>query len=337
MNISRKAILTGAANTYASVAVLHFPAGAAEFNYKWGHIFPLTHPAAARAQEACDKLTQESGGRLEIKLFPNFQLGTEASLVTQLRAGAIEFVTTGNSNMGTVVPAAGITYIPFAFSGFKQAWNAVDGALGVSLRNAIRKQSFYVFEKEWDTGFKQVFNQVRPILKLDDCKGMKIIVSPNPYSTAIFKAIGSSPTPLSGGEYYTALQTHLADGNEATLDSHLNFKWYEVTKYGTITNHTWAGLLNLANVDAMQRLPKNIRDMVERRVNEFAIVERNDVMRGAETAITALKGHGIAFNQPDNIQEFKAALRTAGLYSQWRDQFGSDVWTVLEKAVGKLT
>src|SRR6202035_878417 len=103
-----------------------------------------------------------------------------ASMLTQLRTGALEFQTISNGALAELVPVAGVTFVPFAFDGFKQAWSAVDGALGSYIRTAIQRANLYVFEKQFDIGFRQLANQVRPINRPDDIKGLKIRITQAP-------------------------------------------------------------------------------------------------------------------------------------------------------------
>ena len=256
-------------------------------------------------------------------------------MLTQLRAGALEIFTVGNNALGDVVPVAGITAVPFIFDGYKQVWSALDGPLGAYMRNAIRRANLYVFEKAWDAGFHQVVNQVRPIARPDDLKGLKLHTGANPVVVAAFRALGASPTPTAANEIYLALQTRLIDGAEVGLQSVESYKFYEYLKYISITNHNWTGEVAIANMDAMQRLPKSLRDSVDKRINDAATAERGDMARQDDALTPTLKAHGILFNQADTTA-LKSVIRSAGLYSQWRDQFGIDAWAALEKTSGKL-
>jgi len=332
MQISRKTMVAGAASAYATAGVVRFAASAAEFTYKWGIEFALTHPMGLRAKEAVDKIAQESGGRLEIRLFPSESLGNNASMLTQVRAGALECSTIAGSHISELVPVAGITSVPFIFDSYKQAWGTVDGPCGAYIRDAIRKANLYVFEKEGDAGFHQLVNSVRPVTKPDDLKGMKIGVSPNLFTT--YKAFGATPV-LNSAQLYVQIQTHLFDGSDIGLTSIDSFKLYEVCKYVSMLNIDWSGLITVANPEAMERLPKNLRNLVETRVNESIVLERNDVARIDSTLVAPLKSRGLAFNQAD-VAAFKAVVLAAGLYSQWRDQYGATAWAALEKSRGTL-
>ena len=67
---------------------------------------PTTHPLNVRAQEAVDKIKQESGRRIEIQIFPNNQLGGDTDMLSQVRSGAIDFFTLSGLILSTLVPGA---------------------------------------------------------------------------------------------------------------------------------------------------------------------------------------------------------------------------------------
>ncbi len=335
---TRSRFLSYSAGAIAA-GVLRYPAGAAEFSYKMGHGQKPTHPLGVRSQQAADNVLKETNGRVEIKVFPDSVLGTDAALVTQLRSKAIELVLIGDNILATTIPVVGISAIPFAFSTHADAWKALDeeSPLGSFVRKSIAAPAngIYAFGKKWEVGFRQILNSVRPINSPDDVKGMKIRVPQAPISVALFKTLGATPTPVNGAEMYTALQSHLVDGVDDALPGAEAFKLYEVTKYAAVTNHAWTGYYMVANSESWQALPGNLRTIVEKNFNDAAVLERNDIARLEMTVQTTMKGQGVSFTQPDSAP-FRAVVKNAGLYGQWRDSFGHDAWALLER-VTKLT
>ena len=93
---------------------------------KFGSQFPAAHPAASRMAEACEEIKKETGGNIDIAVFPNTQLGGEAEMLNQLRSGALEFMTTSGAVVQTLVPVAGINAVPFAFKDYADVWAAMD-------------------------------------------------------------------------------------------------------------------------------------------------------------------------------------------------------------------
>ncbi|MDF2974324.1 MAG: transporter substrate-binding protein, partial [Microvirga sp.] len=75
MIISRRTLLQGTTSA-ALVGSFGVRAQSAEFTYKYANNLPVTHPMNLRAKEAADRIKQETGGRVEIQIFPNNQLGS---------------------------------------------------------------------------------------------------------------------------------------------------------------------------------------------------------------------------------------------------------------------
>ena len=238
----------------------------------------------------------------------------------------------------TVIPAIGIASIPFAFKNEREVFGAMDGPLGLYLRNAVVKTEprFYPFGKTWGSGFRQLSNGVRPIQTQADIKGLKMRVPSSAIFVDTFRALGAIPTPVDGKDIYMSLQTHLVDGADVTLSAVDTGKYYEVLKYLSITNHLYQGFMLLAGSSAWTRLPKNVRDIAERNFDAAAVLDRADVTHGDETLRATLEGRGLVFNQVD-VATFRQTLNSAGLYPKWRAQFGADAWAALEKTTGKLS
>ena len=146
----------------------------------------------------------------------------------------------------------------------------------------------------------------------------------------------AAPTPINFGELYAALQTHIVDGQENPLALIQSAKLYEVQKYVSLTNHMWDGFWTLANAKAWADLPKDLQDIVARNINGAALKEREDVSALNGSLQGDLTQKGMTFNATDT-DKFRATLRAAGFYSEWKDKYGPEAWAVLEKQVGSLS
>src|SRR6266404_4561614 len=94
---------------------------------------------STRAQEALDRIREATGGRLDIKLFPANQLGSDTDLLAQVRNGSVEFFNLPTSIMATFVSVAGMLNTGFAFKDYDTVWKAMDGDLGAYVRGQITK------------------------------------------------------------------------------------------------------------------------------------------------------------------------------------------------------
>ena len=135
------------------------PAGAAEFEYKFATGQSPTNPINTRLQEGIDRIATATSGQLRIKLFPNNQLGSDTDLIYQVRAGGIEFLNVSNSVLSTLVPAAALVNVGFAFTSYDQVWKGVDGELSQFITAQIERVGIQVIGPYADNGFRR---HVRP-------------------------------------------------------------------------------------------------------------------------------------------------------------------------------
>ena len=326
---------TAASAAFPLVAIRTRPANAAEFSYKYANNSPVNHPLNIRTTEAAKRVKEKTSGKVEIQVFPNNQLGSDTDMLSQLRSGALEFFTLSGLILSTLVPVASINGVGFAFKDYGQVWPTMDGALGTLVRGEIAKRGLYAFAKMYDNGYREITSSTKPIKTPEDLSGFKIRVPASPLWTSMFKAFGASPTTINFNEVYTALQTKVVDGQENPLSLIDTAKLYEVQKYVAITNHMWDGFWFLANKKAFEAMPANLREVVEAEFNQSAVDERNDLAKMNETVATTLKGKGLQFVDTD-AAAFRAALKKAGFYNEWKGKFGAEAWGVLEKAVGNL-
>ena len=295
-----------------------------------------SHPMAVRATEAAAKTKRDTNGRLDITVFANGSLGTDTSMLTQVRSGALPLMLISDSILANVVTIAALENVPFAFPSYKQAFEALDGPMGTTMRAAMKPAGLYGFEKAWCSGYKQMINSVRPINSPDDVKGLKLRIAPNALEVAMLKALGASAVPINLGEAYAALQSHLVDGLTLVLPVLESQKFYEVQKYVAMTNHLFTAFSLLANADHWQAVPAELRQIAETNFNASALAERNDIVASDKTLERTLESQGLSFSHP-NLTAFHEALRKAGMYIDFRDKFGAANWALLEATTGPLT
>ena len=335
MPITRRRLAGGAA-ALPLFAIRSRPAGAAEFSYKFTNNLPVAHPLNVRAQEAVDRIAKGTDGRVELRIFPNNQLGSDTDTLSQLRSGAVEFFTLSGLILSTLVPPASINGLGFAFKDYDQVWAAMDGRLGAFVRGEISKRGLLAMDRMWDNGFRQTTTGTKPVRSPDDLRGMKLRVPPSPLWTSMFVALGAAPASINFSEVYSALQTRVVDGQENPLAVIETAKLYEVQKFCSLTNHMWDGFWFLANRRAWDRLPKDAQEVVARELNQSALDERADVAKLNAGLQDKLAGAGLQFN-PVDPAAFRQALARGGFYTEWRGKYGEDAWRVVEESVGALS
>ena len=309
----------------------------AEFTMKFGSNLPATHPINIRATEMAATIKAESKGRLDLQIYPNNQLGNDTDMLSQMRSGALDYMTLSPLILGTLVPTAQINGVGFAFKDYNQVWAAMDGDLGAYVRKQIAATgTVFAFNKIWDNGYRHITNRIRPSAKPEDLKGLKLRTPPGPIWVSMFKALDASPTPLNFAEVYSALQSKVVDGQENPLAIISTAKLNEVQKFCSLTGHMWDGYWFMGNKKLFERLPPDLQVIMTKNVAASALLQRSDVLKLNNGLQADLKAKGMLINDAP-ADPFRDKLRAAGFYSDWHKKFGDEPWALLEKYTGKLS
>lgn len=332
----RRALVTGAALISAPALVLPRFARAAEFTYKFGTNVPATHPLNVRAMEAAERILKDTGGQVQINVFPNNQLGNDADMLSQLRAGGLEFFTVSGVNvLSQLVPVSSMWGLGFAWANDETVNKALDGELGKFLRGQFPKVGLMAMDTVWSSGFRQITNSVRPINTPDDLKGLKMRVPVSPLWTSLFKHLGAAPASINFAETYSSLQTKVVDGQENPLTIISIAKLYEVQKYCSMTNHMWDGWWCMTNQKVWDRMPEKARPIIAKHLNQAALDMRADGAKLNASLRPELTAKGLTFNDP-KPDAFRERLKASGFYAEWKQKYGEEAWALLEKHTGKL-
>ncbi|MEJ1977457.1 MAG: TRAP transporter substrate-binding protein [Acetobacteraceae bacterium] len=252
--MTRKRFLMGAAAAAGALATR--PTRAARRTViRFGLDLATDHPTTVNAMAAARKIKDATNGDVDVQVFPNSQLGDDTHMLSNLRSGAIQMMAIGDNILGTLVPSAAIDNVGFAFKSVETAWSALDGGVGDLVRADIAKTGLFPMHRIWDEGFRQITTSPKPINTPDDLHGLKMRVPPSPISLSLFQSLGAAPVTINASELYTALQTHVVDGQENPLGNIETMKLYQVQKYVSMTDHMWVGYWLLVNGPFWQSLP----------------------------------------------------------------------------------
>jgi tripartite ATP-independent transporter DctP family solute receptor len=313
------ALLTLAATGLAA------PAWGAEFVIKVGTIVSETHPDFVTLTNVFKPLVEKgSGGRVEVQLYPNGQLGGDREMAESVQMGTLTMALPATSILAGFEKKFQVLDLPFLFTDKETGYKALDGELGKAL-SALLPRHGLVNLGYCENGFRHVTNSRGPITKPDDLKGLKLRTMENPMHLAFFKLLGANPTPMSYGEVYTALQQGTVDGQENPIAIVSDAKFYEVQKYYSLTGHVFSAILMLANKDFMDRLPPELNKVVTEAATEFLLADRKLVDSDEAALLKAMEEKGLVVNTltPEQKQLFIDATRP--VYDQFEPILGKDI------------
>jgi TRAP-type transport system periplasmic protein len=334
VSMTRKQFLLGAAAGAGAIAAR--PAGAARTSViRFGLDLTSDHPTTVNVVAAAKKIKDATNGEVDVQVFPNNQLGNDTHMLSNLRSGAMQMMAIGDNILATLVPSAAIDNIGFAFKSSEMAWRALDGKVGEVVRADIEKTGVHAMRRIWDEGFREITSSTKPVRTPEDLHGFKMRVPPSPISLSLFQSLGASAVTINAAELYTALQTHVVDGQENPLGNIQTMKLAQVQKYCTLSNHMWVGYWLLVNGPFWTGLPEEHRKIIADTFDAQALEQRvaNQKLDGSLEEV--LKGQGMEFITPDT-SAFQAVLTKSGFYKTWRAKFSAPLWSALESVTGPL-
>jgi TRAP-type transport system periplasmic protein len=331
--ISRRRFLAGTAAGAAAVAT-----GCATtpprdpVRYRLGLSQPADSPNAIRLQEMAEKVRAETSGAMQIDVYPSSRLGSDNAMIDAVRKGDLELYLGGNV-FGPLVPVTEMPGLPFTFGNSADVFAALDADMGEYIRGEMLAQGMRMFRLGFDNGFHQITCRTKPIRNADDLAGLKIRTPFQKMTVDFFQTLGAQPSTYTLNQLYQVLKEQKVDAQTDPYGIVVLLKLYEVQTYLSITNHWWSGFTLVANPQAWDRLPRDVREIVDRHADAAALAQRKDVDALNAGALEFLRGKGMIVNEADT-SGFRKPL--AGFYARWKQVYGDKAWALLEARVGKL-
>ena len=296
---------------------------AAQYVMKFGHDMPEDSAQHAAALKYRDLVKERTNGRVEIRVFPAQQLGTDPEMVQQAQMGTLEIVLPPTAKISGFAPALQLADLPFLFPSKEICYQVLDGPVGDKLlamldAKGLRGVSF------WESGFKQMTAN-KPIKKPEDFAGMKVRVMESPILIAQYKQVKANPIPIDFAETYNALQQGVVEAQENPLVSIVNMKFYEVQKYTMLSNHGFLGYAFLFSKKVYDGLPADIQKILRDTARELAAFERQETARREGGYVERIKkgGSQIVEFTPQERQAFEKAFLP--VHKQFEKVVGEDL------------
>jgi len=113
------------------------------------------------------------------------------------------------------------------------------------------------------------------------------------------KSLGGSPTPISWGELYTALQSGVVDGAENNPPSFHTSHHYEVCKHYSLDEHTLVPDVLIISTKAWKILTEQEKMWLQEAVDESVPVQRKFWDDAVKEALEIVQEAGVTIHRPD--------------------------------------
>ncbi len=263
-----------------------------------GHGLDTSHSVHKAMVKMGENLDELSGGKMVLKIYPSQQLGTERECLELLQIGSLDMTKVSVGTLENFAPRMKVLGLPFLFRDRQHSFNVLDGPIGQNLLNE-GEQYWLKGLGYYDAGSRSFYTKDRPVNTPEDLKGLKIRVMESVTAVNMIKNLGGSPTPISWGELYTALQQGVVDGAENNPPSFYLSRHYEVCKFYTLDEHTVLPDVLLAGTALWERLSEEEKGWLKQAVDNSIGYQRKLWLESEEYALAEVQKAGVEIIRPN--------------------------------------
>ena len=200
------------------------------------HGLSETHTVHIAMTEFADKVEERTNGRIQVRILPNGQLGSENENMEQLMAGVISMTKVSAPGLATYNESYHAFGLPYIFDDTEDFYHVMDSS---------QMQDFFLSSSDdgfvtltyYTSGARSFYTKNKAIRTPADLKGLKIRVQDMKSQTDMMKALGGIPVAMSYGDVYTSLQTGIIDGTENNETALTTGKHGEICKVYSTDQH----------------------------------------------------------------------------------------------------
>jgi len=251
-------------------AALAFGAGTAlaadPIVIKFSHVVANNTPKGEGALLFQKLVAERLPGKVKVEVYPNSQLFGDAKEMEALALGDVQMIAPSLSKFDKFTKQLQVFDLPFLFDDIAAVDRFQKGAEGKKLLRSMEKKGF-IGLGYWHNGMKQL-SADKPFRVPADVAGLKFRIQPSDVLLAQFRALKSNPQKMAFSEVYQALQTGAVDGQENTWSNIYSQKYHEVQNTILESNHGVIDYMLVVNAGFWNKLPKDVRDVLEKTMDE---------------------------------------------------------------------
>lgn len=323
-------VLAGCGGTGKGADNASAPAADGVLTLRLSHVANELHVSHRAALYLKTLLEEQSGGRIELEVYPNGQLGAERETLESLQRGDCDFAISSTAPLVMFNPQMAVFDIPFLMlprenldQTFRSLFQVMDSEPAKELLGTLSESGLHGIAFT-TLGFRQLTAN-KPVERIEDLKGMKIRTMENKYHMALWQALGANPTPMASSEVFTALEQGTIEAQENEYGSIYNMKYFEAQDYLINTNHILCSVALTMSEKTYQALPDDLRDIVLECCDEMVQYWREEAITEAENCLDQLRANGMIVIEPDVAELQHMAEAVEPVRDSIREDIGAEL------------
>ena len=310
---STSAAVSGAASTAAAAAP------GTTYTMNIGSVMSASHPSIVALQSFEKAVEERTNGGIQVEIYTDSALGGESDLIEQVRGGFTEAcMQMGAANFEGINAEVNVALLPFLFTSLHNARNAWGGDFGAQFSEKLIEPMGFKVLSIWESGYRHMTNNTRPLKKPEDLKGIKFRTNENSMKVAMYDALDASIVIMAFSDVYTGLQNGTIDGQENPLSNIYSASLQDVQKYLSLTGHMYDAAPFVCNMDWFNSLPTEYQEIL---MEEAKNAREVDMEESDENKyLELLKEAGMEVNEVDK-EAFQA--KVDGVWADYASQYAN--------------
>jgi TRAP-type transport system periplasmic protein len=269
-----------------------------EYLLRFGHIANESNIWHLAALKFAEEVHERSAGRMEVKIYPNEQLGNEMDMITSILGGSLDLLLTAETLQNWSVPNAVLCATPYAIRDSEHLRQIADGPVGKEIENQILEVTGLRPLAWFERGARNLTSN-RPIRHPDDLDGMIVRVPNMSLFVSTWSTLGAKPTPMAFSEVFTALQQNTIHGQENPYALIRSAGLYEVQRYCNLTEHVKSWIYVVIGNKKFEKLPADLQQVVLEAAAATQAYEHQMFVEQEEKELAFLQEKGMEFIEVD--------------------------------------
>jgi TRAP-type transport system periplasmic protein len=305
----RRLLKIGAGGAALSICAPYVSLHAAPLTLRFAHFGAEDHPSNIAAKQFAERVAQRTNGEIKINIFPNNVLGGPPEQAQQIKLGTIDMGLPTQGQLDKYDKAFAAVMLPFIWDNSQHVFRVLDGPAMEWLAPLAEKQGFILL-RNWEYGFRNVTNIVRPINTPDDVKGLKLRTPPELQIQASMEALGATVQAIAFPELYLALSQKVVDGEENPIAVVYFNKFYEVQKHLALTRHIYNNMIHAVSAATWAKLSAAQQAIFREESTAAGDLMRKMIADQEADQINKIAAAGVAVTRPD-LAPFRALMGPA--------------------------
>lgn len=277
---------------------------------KFGHLSTDESPLGQGALKFAELVAKKSDNKIKVKVYSSGQLGSEAQQIGATQGRTQDFVMLSTTPLSSVVKELQIMDFPGIVSTNAEADALLDGPAGVKMLSRFEPRNL-IGLAFFENGFRHLTNNKKPVVQLEDMRGMKVRVQQSPSSIDVFQRLGANPLPMSWNQLYTALETRTVDAQENPIATIHMGKLHEVQKYMTLTGHAYGAHVLIGSKKLWESMSADERKLISEAAIEARNFQRNLNREKEQATLAEMTAAGLSVSRfaPAEFEKLRTAVQ----------------------------